>query len=534
MKKRLLAAFLTAGLIVGSLTGCGGSNNEPAKSEPAPATSESAAPAASESAAPAQSDTPAAPEASGKDTVKMAVYSDFTIFDPMNSGMTLDAVVYRNIFDCLLNFYDGEYEKTLVDDYNISDDGLSYTFNLKQGVLFHNGEELKASDVVFSMNRAKESTSYGNYTKSIANVEATDEYTVVITLSEPYVPFLQAVCAGVQIMNEKAVNDSGDNVGFEPIGTGPYKYVQFDPGQQVVLEANSEWHGGDVSIKNAVFTVLTDPSSALMAVEAGDVDLTYSIPPIEALRLDSDDKLKFDRNATLGSGYICYNLEKAPFNDVNFRLALAHAIDKQEIIDVALEGMGESSSGVWDSRYEGFSGKYPPADYDLDKAEEYLAQSSYAGETIYFRVGYENYKKIAVVVQEQLRKIGINVEVEQLEANAWVDDMKKGNYDMSTIVMTYDLDIDYWANVFHSNAIGAYNFPRLNRPEVDEAFDTGKTILDKDERIATYEVIEQVVNEEAVVIPVYFRVNPCVYSKELNITRAYPNGFAKCVDMSWN
>jgi ABC-type transport system substrate-binding protein len=472
--------------------------------------------------------------AQSRDIVRIAVYSDFKVFDPMNSGMTLDKVVYRNIFDSLLNFYEGEYERVLVDDYEISDDGLSYTFHLKKGVKFHNGEDLKAADVVFSMNRAKQSSTFGNYTSSIEKAEVKDDYTVVITLSKPYVPFLQSVAADVPIMNEKAVADAGENVGFQPVGTGPYKYVKFAPGQQVILQAWENWYGGTAVIKNVEFKVLVDPSSALMATETGEIDVTYSIPPIAAAHLSENPDLTFDKVATTGSGYICYNIEKAPFNDVNFRLALAHAIDKQEIVNIAMDGMGEVSTALWDNRFEGYSGKYPPAEYNLEKAAEYLEKSAYDGKAIYFRVGYENYKKIAVVVQEQLRKIGINVAVEQLEANTWVDDMKKGNYDISTIVMTYDLDVDYWSNVFHSNAIGAYNFPRLNRPEVDQAFDVGKTLLDKNARIAEYEKIERVINGEAIVIPIYWRVNPCVYNKDLTISRFYPLGFARCVDMKWN
>lgn len=108
----------------------------------------------------------------GKDTIKIAVYSDFAGFDPYNSGMDLDKVVYSNIFDCLLRYYDGKYENVLCKDYSISEDGTEYTFNLKEGVKFHNGETLTAGDVVFSMMRAKESSEMSNFTKNIVKAEA--------------------------------------------------------------------------------------------------------------------------------------------------------------------------------------------------------------------------------------------------------------------------------------------------------------------------------------------------------------------------
>jgi len=474
-----------------------------------------------------------ATQSTGKDTIRMALHTDLSIFDPMNSGMTLDEVVYKNIFDTLLNFYDGQFEYVLAEDYSISSDGLSYDIRLKQGIRFHNGEELTAGDVVFSMLRAQDSISFASMTASIESVVAHDDYNVTITLSEPYIPFLQAVIAGVPIMNEHAVYEAGDNVGFEPVGTGPYRFVSFEPGQRLTLIANDDWFGGDVPIQHAIFTIIIDPSSALMAVEAGDVDLSYSIPPIEAARLEASNSLNFRRNPTTGSGFILYNLEKEPFNDVNFRLAFAHAIDRHAIAEIGMEGMAVVAYELWDERFEGHSGRYPAPTFDLDLAREYLEKSSYNGETLHFRVGMESYRRITLLVQEQLREIGVNIEVAMMETNAWVTDMRNGNYDISTVVFTFDLDVDYWERVFHSSNIGNFNFPRLNRPEVDDAFDRGSAILDRYERIDTYAVIEQIINEEAIVVPIYWRVIPCVYHNDLEITRAYPNGFSRVIDMSW-
>ncbi|MCL2566274.1 MAG: ABC transporter substrate-binding protein [Defluviitaleaceae bacterium] len=474
-----------------------------------------------------------APAAEGRDTVRMALHTDLNIFDPMNSGMTLDQVVYKNIFDTLLNFYDGQFERVLATDYSITPDGLTYEISLRQDVRFHNGEPFTAADVVFSMTRAQDSVSFASMTASIESVVAVDDHNVVITLSEPYIPFLQAVIAGVPIMNEAAVVASGDNVGFEPIGTGPYRFVSFEPGQRLTLIANDYWHGGAVPITHAVFNIIIDPSSALMAVEAGDVDLSYSIPPIEAARLEASDAINFRRNSTTGSGFILFNLEQPPFDDVYFRRAFAHAIDRQAIAEIGMEGMAIPAYALWDERFEGYSGRYPAATFDLDLAREYLERSSYAGETLHFRVGMEMYRRITLLVQEQLREIGVDIEVAMMETNAWVTDMRNGNFEISTVVFTFDLDVDYWERVLHSSNIGNFNFPRLNRPEVDDAFDRGSSILDRHERIDTYAVIERVVNEEAIVIPIYWRVIPCVYHRDLEISRAYPSGFSRVIDMSW-
>ena len=506
--KRVISLVLAMLLMVSAMAGCSGG------SESASSTGGSAA------------------SGEPREDITIAIYQDIKTLDPHNSGMTIDKVVYQNVFDCLLNQYEGEYEKVLVDDYTMSEDGTEYTFYLKQGIKFHNGEELKASDVVFSMERAKTSTNLASYTSCIDTVTATDDYTVVFKLSKPYVPFLMSVAGFVPIMNEKATNET-DNVNYNPVGTGPYKFVEYATGQYVKLTRFDEWHGGTAPIKDVTFTVLADTNSSLMAVESGDVDMTYSIPSIAVSSVEENPELQIQLIPTIGSCYIAYNIEKAPFDDVNFRLALACATNREEIIDVALDGMAESTDVLWTDSWAGDSDIYKPVTYDVAKAQEYLAKSDYNGETITYVAGSDEYKKIGVVLQEQYKAIGVNMEVEQLETNTWVSDMMNGNYDITFTGMSFDMDVDLWKNALHSSAIGGYNFSRLNNAEVDAAFDNGTSILDEAERAENYAVIEKVLYEEAIVIPVYFKVSPCVYSANLQVNRTYPLGFAKVADLEW-
>lgn len=473
-----------------------------------------------------------APAAEAKDAITIAIYQDIKTLDPHNSGMTIDKVVYQNVFDCLLNLYNGEYEKVLAEDYTISADGTEYTVILKKGIKFHNGEELKASDVVFSMERAKTSTNLASYTACIESVTAADDYTVVFKLDGPNVPFLMSVIAFVPIMNEKATTESSD-VNYNPVGTGPYKFVSYATGQNIKLTRNDEWHGGKAAIKDVTFTILTDTNASLMAVESGDVDMTYSIPSIAVNSVKENDKLGIELIPTIGSCYIAYNIEKAPFDDVNFRLALACATNREEIINTALDGMAVSTDVLWTEQWAGDSSTYGPETFDVEKAKDYLAKSNYNGETITYVAGSDDYKKIGVVMQQQYAAIGVNMEVEQLETNTWVSDMMSGNYDITFTGMSFDLDVSLWKNALHSSAINGYNFSRLNNPEVDAAFDAGNSILDAEARAKNYEVIEKVLYEEAIVIPVYFKVSPCVYNANLTVARTYPLGFAKVVDLSW-
>ncbi len=468
-----------------------------------------------------------------KDTIKMAVYSDFKSFDPYNSGMTLDKVVYTNIFDTLLRYYNGEFEKVLVTDYTVSEDGTVYTFKLKDNVKFHNGEKLTANDIVFSMERAKTSNQMANYTKSIAKVEAVDALTAKITLEKPYVPFLNAVASTVCIMNEKAVKAAGDQVNLKPVGTGPYTFVKWDAGAQVVLERFADYHGEKPQIKTATYVVLTNPETALIATQNKEIDLTYTIPSVAAEQIKKDGKLTLDLNPTMGSGYIVMNLEAPFINDVNFRKALAYATNREEIVAYGMDGIAEVSTHLYDEQTVGFTGEIHIPEYNVEKAKEFLAKTTYAGEVIPFKVGYENYKKIGIVYQEQLKKVGINISVELLEANTWVSDMKSGNYSMSTIVQTVDPDVALWSTILHSNAIGGYNFSRLDDEEVDTAFDTGASVLDPVQRKAAYAPIEKKLYEDVVVIPIYRRVVTACYNPSLSIERAFNNGFSAVQDMAW-
>jgi len=469
-----------------------------------------------------------------KDSVTMAIpTTDLNTLDPHNSNMIVDRVVRANIFDCLMYFYQGKYENVLIDKYELSSDGTTYTFYLKKGVKFHNGEELTANDIIYSMERAKKSTVMATFTAIIKSVTAKDKYTAVITLEKPYVPFLLSVAANVPIMNEKAVLAYGDKYQRNPVGTGPYKFVRWDAGQKIVLERFDDWHGGKAPIKTATFMFLSDPNSALMATETGEIDFTFTMPPIAVPEIIKSGRLNLYKAPTIASGFLVFNLEKPPMNDKNLRLAMAYAVDKQEIVDVALEGLGVVSKALWDERVGGYAGAYKPVEKNLEKAKEYLAKSNYKGQEINFIIGYEYYRKVATLVQEQLRKIGINVKVSMMESNAWLAEVRKGNYDMSTVNMSMEFDVDFWANAFHSRGIGGFNFGRMNIPEVDKAFDEGKSIIDPVKRKQAYAVIEKALYEDASVIPHYFQVIPVAYNKNLEVSRFTSIGYARVIDMKW-
>lgn len=504
MFKKILVVLLVFLMIETLLTGCGGNNSNTTSGK------------------------------TTKDSVTMAIVSDIATLDPHNPTAILSRVAFQNMYEPLLDYHKGEFTPVLCEGYSVSDDGLRYTFKLKKGVKFHNGEEMKASDVVYSMLRAKSLPYMKNNTSDIKDVTAKDDYTVEISLANQYVPFLMSVGSQIFIVSEKAGKEYGENLKDHPVGTGPYKFVKWDAGQQVVMERFDNWHGGKVPIKTAIYKVIGDPSSSVVALETGEVDLSYNIPTISIKSLSDNPKITLKQVRTLGCGYLPLNLEKAPLDDVNFRMAINYAIDRKKVIDVALEGVGIISSGIWSDDTVGYSDAIKTYEYDPAKAKEYLAQTKYDGRAISYKIGYESAKKQATLIQEDLRAVGINIKIEQMEQNAWIQDMVQGNYEISSIVMTRAADADLWSGVFHSGAIDKeLNFSRLKSKEVDSAFEAGKSILDPKERIMNYEKISRYLHNNAIIAPLYFKVATPAYAKDLKIAKFYADGYAKVKDMSW-
>jgi len=425
--------------------------------------------------------------AAAKEIVTIAMKSEMNNMDPFLNTTTIDWATRANWYETLLVYYGGQFEMLLCDSYNISGDGLVYTFNLKHGVKFHNGSEMTSEDVVYSLEKGLGTPSYSGEAAYVSAIRAVDDYTVEVQLKQIYSPFLIGVGTRLCILNKAYVEEKGEQEAYnKPIGTGAYKLTERIIGQKLVLDAFEDWHEGSPAVKRAELIVVADPTSAQMALESQEVDMTYIIPSIAVAAMESDPRFAVERVVALGCGYWVYNLEKYPFNDVNFRQALAHAMDRDKTIAAALDGIPPKSVGVWNQEFVGYTGNTVFDDVDLDLAREYLAKSSYKGETIHVTIGNETYKRIAVIAQEDLRNIGINIDVQQVEINSWISDMSNGNYEMAFV-------------------------------NASVAADVGRDYL----------------KENAIVIPIYFPTVKPAYDASLSVERFYADGYARICDMAW-
>lgn len=483
------------------------------------------------SPAPTPKDTP---KTAVKDTVIQELKSDISTLDPQYNVATISAVVFGNIYEPLVYYQDGKFVPNLATKWEGSPDGLTYTFTLKQGVKFHNGETLKADDVVYTIERAKKSPYMLQLVEDIDTAIVVNDSTVQFKMKRQFVPFLINMSNDFMILNRKAGEQYGEELKSNPVGTGPYTLKSRLAGESITLERFDGWHGGNVPIKTGTYKVISEATSAVIALESGTLDLVNSTPPIARKSIKGNPKLTLGEVPTLTSQYLPMQLTKAPFDDENFRLAINYAIDRKKIIDVAYEGGGQISTSVWPPATVGFSDKITPFEYNPAKAKEYLAKSSYKGQTIEYSIGYEGARKQAVLIQEDLRAVGINMEIKLFEQNAWIADMKAGNFDISSINMTVKPDVYFWNSAFHSTSINTVlNFSRLNEPVIDKALEDGLSIQDPQKRIENFEIIGNYIKDKAIVVPICYLTATPAYDANLTISQFRPDGYALLRYMSW-
>ncbi len=362
------------------------------------------------------------------------------------AAAAIDEVVYANIFEGLTRIGpDGSVLPALAKSWEISDDGLTYVFTLQEGVTFHDGTALDAEDVKFSFERAvaEEST---NAQKAlfapIASVEATDVTTVTITLESPTGSFLFNMGWGDAVI--VAPESAADNA-TNPVGTGPFKFSNWNQGDSVEIVANPDYWGEPVALEKATFKFISDPSAALAAVLAGDVDAFPNFPAPENLpQLEADPNFSVVIGSTEGETILATNNQQPPFDNVLVRQAMAHAIDRQAIIDGAMFGYGTpigTHFAPHNPAYVDLTGQYA---YDPERAKELLAEAGHAdGISATLKLPPPTYaRRGGEIIAAQLREVGINLEITNLEWAQWLEQVFRGkDFDLTIVSHTEPMDI---------------------------------------------------------------------------------------------
>ncbi len=365
------------------------------------------------------------------------------------AAAAIDEVVYANVFEGLTRFgSDGAVLPALASSWDVSEDGLTYTFHLQSGVKFHDGTDMNADDVVFSLNRARAEDSTNAQKalfKGIADVAATDATTVTVTLSEPNgnFPFNMAWGDAV-IVGEESIADAATN----PIGTGPFKFMNWVQGDRVDLERNADYWGAAPALSKATFKFISDPNAAFAAVMAGDVDAFPNFPAPETLsQFDSDPRFNVIVGSTEGETILSTNNKSGPLSDVKVREAIAHAINRQEIIDGAMSGYGTPIGTHFAPHNPAYVDLTGMSAYDPELSKKLLAEAGQEGLKLRLMLPPPAYaRRGGEIIAAQLRAVGIETEISNLEWAQWIEQVFKGkDFDLTIVSHTEPADINIYA-----------------------------------------------------------------------------------------
>ena len=530
MKKKIslmLAAALTAGL---ALTGCGGSKTSDTTDNTAGAENESTA------------------EVKGVDVdttgyLVAALNADIQTADVQKTSK--DYEVPFNIFDRLVDVEVGtdgnsKIVPSLAESWDISDDGLEYTFHLRQGVKFHNGNDFTAEDVAYTFHRMLTveggvNTEFidqikgadellAGETDTLEGVEVVDDYTIKVTLKEPFAGFLASISSpGVSIYDSEA---AGDQFGMDPavtVGTGPFEFSSWSFNNQLVLTRNEDYWKGASGLPGVVIKIIPDTETQSMMFESGELDildLDYAADSVDRFTETYPDQSV--QGPRVGIVYFTMNFNKEPFQDVRVRKAVQMSIDRQAILDALYGGRGQVEQGIFPHGLIGFNPDQEEIKYDPEAAKALLAEAGYADgfdmEIAADSSASDTMTMALEIVSDQLAEVGIRAEIKNYDESTWLETRKSGELGsfMSTWSADYN-DPDNFIYTFFGNEektrIRSINYPDT---EVMERVAKARTLVNEDERLAEYKALEEkLIHEDAAWVPMFSRLHLFAVSKRV-------------------
>ena len=458
------------------------------------------------------------------DTLRIASGGEAVGLDPR---LETDVPSYERInviMEPLVKFTtDMELVPLLAKDWEFSEDGLSLTFYLQEGVKWHDGEPFTAKDVKYTyewvLDPANGAPNRGQYT-AISEIEIVDDHTLVFHLSQPF-SFLLNNLARMSIVPAH----HGDRADFRqnPVGTGPYKFVSWTRDDRMVLEANKDYWQGAPKIPYLEFRTIPENATRLLALEAGDVDMYQGgVVPGELPRLEKDRNIVVQRVEGTGYNYLGFNTKVGPLADVRVRQAISHLIHREGIVQRVLNGIGSPGVGPVPPTLPWYNDDVYKYDYSIDKAKELLAEAGYGPGDIKLRL-YTNENpdrmRIAEILQHDAGRAGIEVEVIIEEWGAYLARIQEtDDYDIFILGWAGQLDPDRaMIRQFHTD--GANNYPRYSNERLDYLLELGRTLdPTSQESIDIYREAQEIVVRD---VPYGF-IN---YSEEVGVSRTYISGY---------
>ena len=503
MKKKLVALFLALVMVGAVLPGCGDGSKDPGGQGNNGKTGE--------------------PVKGGEITVGIAQDLDDSL-DPHQTVAAGTREVLFNIFEGLVKpNSDGEMIPAVAEKYELSEDGTTYTFTLREGVKFHNGQTVTAEDVVYSINRCaavpegQEKPLVAAFS-AVKSVEALDEKTVAVTIAQRDLEFISYMTAAI-------IPADYENQDTAPVGTGPFRFVSRTPQQDFVMERFEDYWGAPAWLDKVTYKICENADALVMNLNGGSIDLCAHLTSAQASQLNQSFQVLEGTMNLVQAIYL--NNQAKPFDNQLVRQALCYAIDRQGIMDMVADGHG---TAVGSSIYPAFTkyflpelvDKYP---HDVAKAKELLAQAGYPDGfdmTISVPNNYQPHMDTAEVVAEQLREAGINVTIQPVEWSTWLDTIYNGRQFQATVVGVDAANMTARAMLERFTSDYGKNFINYNNPAYDALFQQAINAQDEATQTDLYKQMETMLADTAANVYIQDLCDLVAMRQDLGGLKFYP------------
>ncbi|MFJ6211475.1 ABC transporter substrate-binding protein [Lysinibacillus sp. NPDC092081] len=479
---------------------------------------------------------------------KILVYGrggDSVALDPAIVTDGESFTVTANIYETLVNF--GEKDVTiqpgLAKSWEPSEDGLTYTFHLQEGVKFHDGTDFNAEAVVKNFERWKAGADKHPYYSSqfvvgdkqvIESVTAKDDHTVVFKLSQPQAPFLKNLAMSpFAIASPTAFEANEEGLSANPVGTGPFKFVSWVRNDAITIEKNPDYYiDGLPKLDKVIYRSIPDNSARLNDLTAGNIDVADGLSPSDKSSIESNAKLQLIERPSMNVGYLGLTVTRPPFDNVKVRQAVNYAIDKQALVDAFYEGLAVPAKNPMPPVISGYNDDIKGYEYDPEKAKALLAEAGYDGKKIQLwampvpRPYMPDGKKIAEAIQKNLDDVGIKSEIVSFEWATYLEKAQKGEADAFLLGWTGDNgDADnFLYTLLDGDNIGSNNYTFYDNKELHKLLVAAQTEINEDKRNGFYKKAQEIISNDAPWVPLAHSTPILAANAKVTNYIAHPTG----------
>jgi len=479
--------------------------------------------------------------------------ADSVSLDPINVTDGESIRVTHNIYETLLEYdHNLELQPKLATEYTSSEDGLTWTFQLREGVKFHDGTDFNAEAVVFNFERWMDPENpyhegdfpyypflYGGFKGDenhlIESVTATDEHELEIVLKRKTAPFLSYLAISMfGIASPAAIEQYGAGIGENPVGTGPFKFEEWNRNNTITLSKNEDyWMEGKPYLDQVIYQVIPENSARLNALQTGEIDIVDGMNASDTTIVEDTDGIELLKRPSFNIGYMAFNMEKEPFDDPLVRKAINMAIDKEEIVDAFYNGLADPATSPLPPSLWSHDESLEKYDYNVEEAKKLLAEAGLEdGFTTELhtmsnpRPYLPEPMKIAEAIQSDLAEIGITAEIVSSEWATYLEDTKNGKHSMAmygwTGVMA-DPDNFLYPNLSKTNAeVPAQNIAFYKSDEFTSLITEARETIDQDKRTELYQEAQQLFQEDAPWVMLAYTTPPLAQSDYVEDYNPHP------------